>query len=245
MRPLSAAGVLRAWERGQAGPPLDRALAILAVANPEDSWDGLARLPIGQRDARLLASREQSLGGALRAYVECPACKAALTFEMNVPDLRSDSHLAEQGGTYDIAMDTTSIRFRLPTTLDLADLPLAAGVAVVRRQLAEHCVLQAERDGRLVDIDALPDELIDLVSEEMSRRDPQAETEVNLSCPECDHQWSAIFDIAAFFWAEIAALASRLLREVDVLARAYGWREADILELSASRRDAYLQLAQS
>jgi hypothetical protein len=31
--------------------------------------------------------------------------------------------------------------------------------------------------------------------------------------------------------------------EVDALARAYGWREADILALSPARRAAYLELA--
>src|SRR5206468_730296 len=36
--------------------------------------------------------------------------------------------------------------------------------------------------------------------------------------------------------------AGRLLREVDALARAYGWREPDILALTPWRRDAYLQL---
>jgi len=45
-----------------------------------------------------------------------------------------------------------------------------------------------------------------------------------------------------FFWAELAAEAKRLLREVDALARAYGWREADILALSSQRRHAYLEL---
>jgi hypothetical protein len=65
---------------------------------------------------------------------------------------------------------------------------------------------------------------------------------LGLHCPLCSHSWQALFDIASFFWTEISAHARRLLREVDALARAYGWSEAEILGLSASRRQAYLEL---
>jgi hypothetical protein len=44
-------------------------------------------------------------------------------------------------------------------------------------------------------------------------------------------------------WTELRAHARRLLREVDVLARAYGWTEPDVLALDERRRAAYLELA--
>ena len=47
------------------------------------------------------------------------------------------------------------------------------------------------------------------------------------------------------FWAEIDAWARRILREVNILARAYGWRESDILALGAVRRQIYLTMAQA
>ena len=88
----------------------------------------------------------------------------------------------------------------------------------------------------------LPDDLLAALADEMSARDPQAEVLLDLTCPACGSRWQALFDIAAFFWTELAAEAKRLLREVDALARAYGWREADILALSPQRRQAYLEL---
>jgi hypothetical protein len=48
------------------------------------------------------------------------------------------------------------------------------------------------------------------------------------------------FDIVTFLWREIENLAGHLLRDVHTLASAYGWRESDILALSAARRDFYL-----
>ena len=39
------------------------------------------------------------------------------------------------------------------------------------------------------------------------------------------------------------AWARRTLRDVHVLARAYGWREADVLALSPTRRQIYVELS--
>ena len=56
------------------------------------------------------------------------------------------------------------------------------------------------------------------------------------------HGWQAALDVAADFWLELHAWARGMLREIHTLARAYGWREADILALSPARRRHYLQL---
>ncbi|HRC75716.1 MAG TPA: hypothetical protein PLO33_08555, partial [Kouleothrix sp.] len=59
---LSARDIVRAWDWGQDKHPVDRALALLALACPDLSYDALADLTVGQRDGRLLALREQALG---------------------------------------------------------------------------------------------------------------------------------------------------------------------------------------
>ena len=71
---------------------------------------------------------------------------------------------------------------------------------------------------------------------------PWAEIELNLQCPACRHCWSSLLDIVSFFWSEVSNQVKRLLAEVHLLARAYGWREADILSMSAARRKAYLDM---
>ena len=73
----------------------------------------------------------------------------------------------------------------------------------------------------------------------------KAEVQLTLNCPACEHSWSVLFDITTFVWAEISSLARRLLREVHILATAYGWHEADILAMSAIRRQFYLELVAS
>ena len=91
-------------------------------------------------------------------------------------------------------------------------------------------------------MDELPAEVLAGVAERMEAVDPQANAELILACPSCDHEWQALFDIAPFLYAEIRAWAHRLLRDVHTLASAYGWREADILAMSRWRRDAYLAM---
>ena len=76
----------------------------------------------------------------------------------------------------------------------------------------------------------------------MAEADPQAEVELALNCPACGEGWQAPFDIESFFWDEIGAWARRVLGEVHVLASSYGWRESDILNMSAWRRQFYIDL---
>ena len=88
MRPLSAQDLLRVWEVGENQHPLDRALTLLAAACPELTWDELAALSVGQRDARLFTIREQTSGPRLNGFAECPRCAERLEFDVAVADLR-------------------------------------------------------------------------------------------------------------------------------------------------------------
>ena len=63
-------------------------------------------------------------------------------------------------------------------------------------------------------------------------------------CPACRTEFAVDLDIAGFVWAELRARAQRLLREVHVLALAYGWTEDEVLALGERRRAAYLELTE-
>jgi hypothetical protein len=76
----------------------------------------------------------------------------------------------------------------------------------------------------------------------MGQAEPLADLSLAATCPACGHNWQILFDIVSYFWSEINAWSLRLMREVHSLASAYGWREADILAMSAWRRQRYLEL---
>ena len=92
-------------------------------------------------------------------------------------------------------------------------------------------------------LEELSDDLIaEAVMERLAAADPQADVWIDLTCPACGRNWQEEFGILSFFWSEIHGWAARILREVHELARAYGWREAEILALSPWRRQAYLEM---
>jgi hypothetical protein len=102
--------------------------------------------------------------------------------------------------------------------------------------------LTARCDDEEKPVHQLPTEVIDAVIERMAQADPQANLQLAVACPSCNHQWQVVFDIVSFFWSELNTWAQRTLREVHTLARAYGWPEADILAMSPWRRQCYLEM---
>jgi hypothetical protein len=240
VRSLSAHDLLEVREVGQDQHPLDRALTLLGAACPELAWEELVGLSVGARDARLLTLRERTFGPRLAGFVECPRCAEGLEFEAAVSDLRAPP--ASGGESWELMIRDLSLRFRLPDSRDLGAAAASPDPGVARRLLVRRCVLHASRGGAPVASDDLPPEAIAALALQMVERDPQAETLLEFSCPACEHDWQALFDIVAFFWSELAARADHLLGEVHALARAYGWREADILGMSAHRRRFYLEM---
>jgi uncharacterized protein (UPF0212 family) len=241
MRALSAAELLDVWERGLRQPPARRAVALIEAACPELSPGEAAALPIGRRDARLLDLRELLLGPDLTIVARCPNCGEQLDSTFHGAQLRADPGPAEPTRT--IAADAYRIAFRLPASDDLLALSRAPDRAAARRMLLDRCILHAEHDGARADVASLPEDVVAAVAARMAAADPQADVELALSCPACAHAWHAAFDVAGFFWQEIHAWAKATLRGVHALARAYGWREADVLALSPTRRQIYLELA--
>jgi hypothetical protein len=118
-------------------------------------------------------------------------------------------------------------------------------LTATRQLLLERCLLEIHQDGETRSVDELPATIVDKVVEKMAQADPQADVQLALACPMCNHEWQALFDVVSFFWSEINAWAARLLRDVHALAFAYGWREADILAMSPWRRQLYLEMVRA
>ncbi len=238
MRSLGDADILAVWETAHRYHPVDQALALLMTAQPEQSRDELASLPLGQRDARLLALRLATFGDALHSRSTCPQCNEAVEFDISCSALQlPDTHAGEH------TLDAAGYRLRLRplTSFDVAAATGAADVGAVRRILLRRCISEARRDDAMVEIDELPDAVGAEVAQAVLLADPQAELLFDLACPACAHQWQATLDIGHILWREVDARAQRLLMEVHLLASAYGWREADILGMSDARRNIYLQ----
>jgi hypothetical protein len=241
MMAVSSAQLLAAWERGLNQPPARRVLTLLNADDDGGTFEALAPLSIGERDRRLLCLREQMFGPHLNAIAECPACGESLEVDFNIADVRVEPN-EPASEPFTLEHEGYVVAFRLPASLDLGSLDENAAAVENRRRLVELCVLSASRSGSVISADELPEELVAAIAAQMAKADPQAEILITMQCPACPHQWSTPLDIGAFFWAELNTWATRLLREIHLLAAAYGWREPDILALSPTRRQLYLEM---
>jgi hypothetical protein len=236
MRGLSAADIVRVWECGAAQHPLDRALTILAAADPGVGRAALGDLPLGERNRRLLAVRRATFGGTLAALVTCEQCNARV--EIAVPASTIDAPASSTAAS----LTGGAPPLRALTSRDLAAAAQCENAERARVFLAARALSGGEsnerypRDLTAVDLESIAQRLHEL--------DPLAVCVLDVRCSECGANWECELDVPEFVWVEIEAEALRVLRDVHSLACACGWHEADILAMSPLRRRAYLELVQ-
>ncbi|GAC1382497.1 MAG: hypothetical protein NVSMB48_13220 [Marmoricola sp.] len=202
----------------------ERALLLAALACGQEIDD---TEPIGRTLARILPLHREFAGPDLVGTVVCPDCGATAEFALPI-----DALVAL--GTHIDANAYSSATWRPVSYSDLvaaakAPSAEAAVAAVLDRCAPGNPQLEGEERRALVEM--------------LSTADPLAEVEATLQCPECDRELNAAVEIADFVWSTVDAEATRLMIEVDALARRYAWSEADIVRMPASRRSRYLALA--
>jgi hypothetical protein len=232
MQALASSDILALWERGAHCHALDRSALLCAWARPELPAHTIADLPLGTVTASLLQLREASFGTRIQCHVDCEHCGERLELVLLSPDLLQP--MAE--GLSEI--DVRHLRVRAPCLRDLAAVANEPDVDSAARRLLARCILHSS-----VDLDTLPDAALREVENALEALDPNADLALDVHCAACGHRGTAQLDAGALLWDEIDAHARALFYEVHVLARTYGWTEAEILGLGPTRRATYLAMA--
>jgi hypothetical protein len=237
---LSAAG-----PRGRVASRL-LARCVARIGSLAPVTEALAEeLAVGDREALLLELRRLTFGDRLAALADCRACGEALDLDLAVtgllvppaPDPRPEltTELEAEGSRW-------KARFRRPTGADQAAAaarPASAGPILLAR-----CVSTLERaDGVRLPPAEAPAGVALALERLLAESDPQAEIRLDVACPVCGEAFAASLDAADYLFRELLAEGDRLYREVAAVARAFHWREADILALPRARRQAYAALA--
>lgn len=251
MRALAARELLDIWERGHHAAPWQQALLLLTAACPESSREELARLSVDRRDSMLSRLREWTFGSRFACMVNCPACGEVLEFAFGADAIGAGTR--DRPAAMEFQAEGYRVVFRLPNTEDLAALSGLPDLKAARSSLIERCLLQVAvagaddaPDGKSGEpLPALPPSLQEAIVQQMGTAARQADLRIDLTCPACDHNWDGCFDIVSFFWSEIDDWARRTLREIHILAAAYGWSEREILDIGAWRRRIYLEMVQA
>ena len=239
---LTPALALTLFEDAAQLSPLDRAVRI-AAASTGTSADTVADWPVDARDRTLIAARAAAFGRHADLVADCPACGTRTETCVDLADLlattETDPWLDWNGKR--LALRTPTSRSiaaaaatgadLVATCVDLADLSLPS-TPPHRSSRAKSRDLKVENKVAWPDPTTIADRLL--------AARPLLDIRLALTCPDCSAAFAPRFDITACLWADITVSAGRLLNEVDTLARAYHWSEAEILALSPWRRAAYL-----
>lgn len=204
----------------------ERALLLAALACGQEVDD---TEPMGRTLARILPLHRDLAGPDIAGTVVCPDCDATAEFALPI-----DALVAAAADIDTTPSPRAGVTWRPVGYGDLVAAAKAPDPEAAVAILLTRCVrgtVEPESEERIALVEA------------MSAADPLAEVQATLQCPDCDRVLIAAVEIADFVWTAVDAEASRLMIEVDVLARMYSWSEADILGMPASRRSRYLALA--
>ncbi|SAL80286.1 hypothetical protein AWB71_06089 [Caballeronia peredens] len=251
LRLLAGTDELRVQEAAAAGEPRASLVTALlaacttAIGDLADIDESLVQaLCIGDREALLLHLHRLTFGEAIEAVVSCPGCAELLDLDLRVADLLVPPAMpGEPEAVVAVGAAGASWRARLRRVTG-ADQLAVLYRSDAAAQLLRQCILSLERDdGTAWPLESIPQELAAALDGTLAELDPQAEIRLALACPACRQNFTANFDAAGHLIAEIAAEAGLLLGEVGAIARAFRWRETDILALPRPRRRAYAALA--
>jgi hypothetical protein len=219
LAPRALTGADELWLAEAGGPPARRKLGLANRLLPEEGPPAEA-LSAGDLELLLRGIAAQAIAPSAEATLPCPAgCGEIIDLAIPLEALAAPApEPAPAGGTHDVG----GARIRVPNAGDLAAAIAAPDPAAA---LAAACLVEG----------TLPRPVL---AEAVARLDPNAECRIETACPGCGAP--ALLPVDAL--ALLTASLGDLLAEVDRLASAYGWSEADILALPRRRRQRYLAL---
>jgi hypothetical protein len=214
------------------GCAMDAGIALLSRLGGEGFDAGT--LPVTDFETLLLNLRVARFGPTLSLAFTCPRCRTVAEIAFRAADLieaaqpRRPAAVTEDAdcpGWYRLA----EAGFRLPTARDQAD---AAAHPRPERRLAELCLDAPARAPRAR---ARTERAMEAMAPLLSR-------EIDGTCPGCEAPVRMFLSIPEIVVRELRRAAATVYEEIDLIARAYHWPEADILSLPAGRRRAYAEL---
>ncbi len=227
--------LLGLWEQAQRSSQAQRADKLLHLYLGKD-WES-SDLSIEWREHYLLEIRRILFGRSFESLATCPSCGEKIEWQMNCSDFLEDHLDRPYQDNFTMVDSDYEIQYRLPRPDDI--------VTEEKREILECCVLSVRKNNLETSLDDMPSELWVALENQIENNSPVSSTLIRLSCPECTHNWSLSFDVLSFLWVEIDQWARKFLEDVCQLARAFGWAESDIVNMSHFRRQYYLRLLNS
>jgi len=214
------------------GSPIEAGLALIEqlAGQADRDW---ASLVVTDFEFLLLSVRAARFGQQLSLGFACPHCRELAEVGFRVSDFlasikpRTVPAVApnpKRPGWF--CLD--GVAFRLPT---VGDQIAVTAVAQPATRLVVLCMDEAARQRRYRA----------RVERAMAAMAPQLSRPIEGACPSCGAAVRAGLSVTRIVVSEMRRAAADLHDEVDLLARAYHWPQAEILSLPRDRRHAYAE----
>ena len=242
MPPLDATGIISLWEQEPACSGFSRTLSLLEVARPEASASQRLAMSLGQCHRALLELRAETFGDEMESEIECPACGEGLELELSAARLCASQ--PEHQPELIVEHEGWRVRARAIRCTDVLECLRSSCEEEAQRVLLRRCVV--EIDGPSPgDAGLLPVGVRRRLEDALEDVEPLADVRTRIQCAHCGHDFVVSLDVAGFVWEELDAEARRLIAQIHVLGRTYGWRPRDVLDLSPRLRRHFMELAQA
>lgn len=195
-------------------------------------------LPVCNCDRLFAALYLQYFGEQVEGTGTCRQCGASFEVAFSLQDLLTD--LGKEEGLHATGPDEDGVytltdgrRFRLPTTADQLSV-LGMDAKEGATTILKRCVVEGEP--------AIHPELLQAAMDEVG---PLLDLDLDAACPECGASEHVRFDIQSYLLRMLTHEKRFLVRELHLIAVAYGWRYEEILSLTREDRRAFVGLIQS
>lgn len=213
--------------------PDDPGAATLLLRRLLADGEAVDELNVAEYDRLLAAVFDALYDDRVEARTRCGACSETLEISLSLaalaaaPDVEIELAGPDEGGVFTLP---DGRRIRPPTVADLDRAVHAGDVAALRRA----CVVTGD-----------PDAEPEMLEAALEAAAPALARDVVAICPSCAATQAVRFDLAAFLVASLARERPFLIREMHLLARAYGWSLTEILSLSRVDRRALARLCEA
>lgn len=233
--PARAGETLALWEALSSTTSVARGASVLVALGAADGLADAVRMPLATAARAALGELRERAGPQVQTVLTCPDCGAVLDVPLRLDDLLDATGDVPEGAAACL-VTVDGVVVRGPTTEDLL---VALASADPSAALRDRCVTWP------AGVDATtPDpavrERVSAAAEQLAGASALA---VRLDCPDCGGEVAAEVDAVALLADRVADEVRDLLSDVAELAMAFGWSEADVLQLPDARRHAYLDLA--
>lgn len=221
-----------------------RVKLALSAFYPDLADTDVGRMALGEADRLILMERIRRSGAHAKLCCECPECASAFEFDVNLHEIL-DVRRKPVPENFELIIEDKIYQLA-PVTLDDVDR-ISASLAEVAASIPVDAVLNCALRGIIGDGGAI--ERVSaarlsrsdrsVIANALDDADPLSVIVFPIACNSCGHEWAPRYEPIMQFWSELELAADSLIDDVHILAREFGWREQDILDMPAARRRRY------